>query len=67
VKFERADALRTYDEVSGKLNPRGQLPARAMPFFWQVAIMAGDAPEVWPETRFLDRRFIDSYDAWAPK
>jgi NitT/TauT family transport system substrate-binding protein len=67
VKFERADAVRTYDEVKERLNPRGVLPEKAMPFFWQVAILAGDAPDEWPESRYLDRRFIDSYDTWAPR
>ena len=58
---ERAyrDALAGFDE-------RGRLPAAAMPVFWETSIAAGEVSEAWAESRFLDRRFIDSFDDWAP-
>jgi hypothetical protein len=27
----------------------------------------GDVTEPWPESKFLDRRYIDTFDQWAPK
>jgi hypothetical protein len=45
---------------------RGRLPAAAMPIFWELAVEADEVGEAWPESRFLDRRFIDSFEAWAP-
>ena len=65
VKFTTEDAARTYDDVKDQLNERGQLPSQAMPFFWQVAELNGDTDAPWPEDRFLDRRFVDSFGQWA--
>jgi len=58
---ERAyrDAIAGYDE-------RGRLPAAAMPVFWETSIASGEVTEAWAESRFLHRRFIDSFDDWAP-
>ena len=67
VQFTPQDAARTYDDLKGKMNERGELPRSAMAAFWQTTILAGEAAEPWPEARYLDRRFIDSFDQWAPK
>lgn len=67
LKYERADAERAHEEGIAGLDERGRLPARAMPVFWEVARAAGDVTEPWPDSRFLDRRFIDSFAQWAPQ
>jgi len=67
LKFERAYAERAYLEVLPAFNERGGLPAGAMPAFWEITIASGEVTEPWPEARFLDRRFIDTFEEWAPK
>jgi len=46
---------------------RGALPTKFMPVFWDLAVQSGDVKEPWPESKLLDRRFIDTFDSWAPK
>jgi NitT/TauT family transport system substrate-binding protein len=67
AKLERPDAERTFDEVAGKMNERGELPRKALPFFWEIAVASGDAQEAWDEARYFDRRFVDSFAEWAPR
>jgi len=67
LKYERHYAELAYDEAIGGYDERGLLPTAAMPVFWEVAISNGELKERWEESRFLDRRFIDSFDEWAPK
>jgi NitT/TauT family transport system substrate-binding protein len=57
---------RAYREAMAGYDERGELPAAAMPVFWEVSIAAGEVPESWAESRFLERRFIDSFESWAP-
>ena len=38
-----------------------------MPVFWEIAVAAGEVTEPWPESRFFDRRFVDTFDEWAPR
>lgn len=67
LKYERQHAERAYDEVIVGFDERGRLPAAAMPVFWEIATAAGEVSEPWPEARFLDRRFVDTFEAWAPR
>ena len=67
LKYERLPAERAYDDIINGFDERGGLPATAMPLFWDIAVAAGEVTEPWPESRFLDRRFVDSFDEWAPK
>ena len=48
------------------LDERGRLPAAEMPGFWETSIAAGEVTEARAESKFLDRRLIDSFDDWAP-
>jgi ABC-type nitrate/sulfonate/bicarbonate transport system substrate-binding protein len=66
LKYTEANASRAYDEVITQFNERGELPAESMPVFWNLAQQSGDVTEPWPESRFLDRRYIDSFAQWAP-
>ena len=50
----------TYDE-------RGRLPERSMQVFWEILERNGDVKAPMPERALLDRRYIDSFGAWAPK
>ncbi len=67
LKFEQRHAERAYAEAMAGFDERGRLPVSAMPVFWKIALAAGDVRAPWPETRFLERRFIDTFDEWAPK
>lgn len=51
--------LPDYDE-------RGGLPERSMPTFWDITKSLGDVTSAWDESKFLDRRFINSFKTWAP-
>jgi NitT/TauT family transport system substrate-binding protein len=57
---------RAYRDAMAGFDERGRLPAAAMPAFWETSIAGGEVSEAWAESRFLDRRFIDSFDGWAP-
>ena len=67
LKYERAYAERAYDEVMPGFDERGALPTKSMPVFWDLAVQSGDVKEPWPESKLLDRRFIDTFASWAPK
>jgi ABC-type nitrate/sulfonate/bicarbonate transport system substrate-binding protein len=66
LKYAHEHAERAYDEIIGGLDERGNLPARGMALFWDVAIAAGEVDTPWPEARFLDRQFISTFENWAP-
>ncbi len=57
--------LRAYAEAMAGFDERGRFPVDVMPIFWEIAIATGDVKEPWPEPRYLDRRFIDTFDQWA--
>lgn len=66
VKFEPKYGKRAYDDTIEDLDERGRLPEAHMPIFWEIAKRTGDVTEPWPKEKFLDSRFIDSYDQWKP-
>jgi NitT/TauT family transport system substrate-binding protein len=65
-KFSRAHAERLYAEAFPTLDERGEPPPRAMTVFWRMLAASSEISEPWPEARFLDRRFIDTFAEWAP-
>ncbi|HEX6669879.1 MAG TPA: ABC transporter substrate-binding protein [Gemmatimonadales bacterium] len=67
LNYERAYAERAYDDAIGDFDERGLLPAEALPLFWQLGPATGQPSDPWPESRFLDRRVIDSLDGAAPR
>jgi ABC-type nitrate/sulfonate/bicarbonate transport system substrate-binding protein len=67
LKYERRYAERAYMEVLPGFDERGRLPAEAMHAFWEMAVASGEVTEPWPESRYLDRRFIDTFEEWAPR
>ena len=66
AKLERPEAERTFDEVAGKMNERGELPRKSLPYFWEIAVASGDVQEPWSEARYFDPRFVDSFAEWVP-
>jgi ABC-type nitrate/sulfonate/bicarbonate transport system substrate-binding protein len=66
LKYAPAWAVRAYDEAMPGFDERGGLPERWMPVFWKITIQEGYVSAPWPESKFLDRRFIDTYRTWAP-
>jgi NitT/TauT family transport system substrate-binding protein len=67
LKYTPALAVRSYDEVMPTYDERGRLPERSMAVFWKILVANGDVKAPLPESAFLDRRYIDSFNAWAPK
>ena len=67
LKYTEAYATRGYNEAILTIDERGHLPEKAMPVFWKLAVDNHDVPAPLPEAKFLDRRYIDSFNAWAPK
>jgi NitT/TauT family transport system substrate-binding protein len=60
-------AGRTYDDFINDIHEDGRMPtAKGMQAFWGMGIDAGTYTEAWPESRYLDRTFIDSYATWKP-
>jgi ABC-type nitrate/sulfonate/bicarbonate transport system substrate-binding protein len=66
VKFDPKYGRRTVDELIEDYDERGRLPEAHMPVFWEIAKRTGDVTEPWPKEKFLDGRFIDSFDQWKP-
>jgi hypothetical protein len=60
LRYARARAERAYREAIAAVDERGLLPQESMAAFWSVMSEAGEVTSPWPESRFLDRRFIDA-------
>jgi NitT/TauT family transport system substrate-binding protein len=67
LKYTGPEAEHAWDEAVAGFDERGRLPAAVMPLFWSIAVSAGEVTAPWPESRFLDRQLIDSFDRWAPR
>ena len=67
LKWSAADASRAYDEVIGGYNEKGTLPSAAsMATFWKIMVDGKFVSEPWPDAKYLDPRFINTFDQWAP-
>ena len=66
LKYDEVYAQHAYVEGMPWFDEHGHLPERSMPTFWRIAIQNGDVKEPWPEAKFLDRGYIDSFAKWAP-
>jgi NitT/TauT family transport system substrate-binding protein len=66
LKYTRPWAQRAYEEAIPGYDERGGLPEKWMQVFWKITIAEGYVTEPWPESKFLDRRYIDSFRKWAP-
>jgi NitT/TauT family transport system substrate-binding protein len=66
LKYAPAWAVRAYEEAMPGFDERGGLPERSMQVFWKITIQEGYVTAPWPESRFLDRRFINDFRSWAP-
>jgi len=67
IKMDPKYAGRTYDDFINDIYEDGRLPtAKGMNAFWQMGIDAGTYTEAWPESRYLDRTFMNSYGKWKP-
>lgn len=66
LKYQKQWAERAYDDVINDFNERGLLPEKYMPVFWQITQSIGDVKEPWPDSKLLDRHYIDTFKQWAP-
>jgi NitT/TauT family transport system substrate-binding protein len=67
LRYTPRQAERAYPDLLLGLNDRGGLPAESMMAFWEVAVASGEVDLPWPEARFFDRRFVESFETWAPR
>jgi len=66
LKYAPNWAVRAYEEAMPGFDEHGGFPEKWMPVFWKITIQEGYVTAPWPESRFFDRRFIDSFRIWAP-
>jgi ABC-type nitrate/sulfonate/bicarbonate transport system substrate-binding protein len=67
LKYTAPEAEHAWEEAVAGFDERGRLPVGIMPMFWSIAVSAGEVTAPWPESRFLDRQLIDTFDEWAPR
>jgi NitT/TauT family transport system substrate-binding protein len=66
LKFNQTDATRSVASALESMDETGNLPGPSMPTFWDVSIANGDVTQPWPESKFFDRQYVDSFARWAP-
>jgi NitT/TauT family transport system substrate-binding protein len=42
----------------------GRMAGKGMKIFWEIAVQAGDITEAWPESKWLDRSFLNTQNQW---
>lgn len=42
----------------------GRMAGKGMKIFWEIAVQAGDVTEAWPESKWLDRSFLNTQNRW---
>ncbi|WP_159593424.1 ABC transporter substrate-binding protein [Chelativorans xinjiangense] len=67
VGMEEDYAGRGYDDFIDKVYEDGRLPSEeGMQAFWEIGIESGEYEEAWPEERYFDPTFVDTYEEWKP-
>jgi len=67
LKLTETDAGRSIDENMKWYDERGRLPQdRYMKVFWTIESAANFVKSPLATSRFLDSKYIDTFDAWAP-
>jgi len=67
LKIKPDLAKATYDALMPTFDDRGRLPdPKNMAIFWGVEQRAGKVSGPWPNSKFLDDRFIKTFSSWAP-
>jgi ABC-type nitrate/sulfonate/bicarbonate transport system substrate-binding protein len=67
LKIKPDLAKATYDALMPTFDDRGRLPdPKNMARFWAVQQVAGKVTAPWPNSKFLDDRFIKTFSSWAP-
>lgn len=67
LKYTRPDADGAYESALADMDESGHLPQASMATFWAVTVENGDVDKPWPEAKYFDRRYVDSFKQWAPK
>ena len=66
LKITKAFAERAITLEAPYYDERGNLPDKAtMDVYWQIAETLGTVKSPWAESKFLDRRFMNSFKSWA--
>lgn len=65
LKFTEELASKTYDDSIEYSYADGQLPSqKGMESFWAMGVKTGQFKEVWPNDKWLDSTFLESYSEW---
>lgn len=66
LKISQAFAQKAVELELPYYDERGGMPEKSMPVFWDITKQLGDVKSAWPEDKYLDHRFINSFKTWAP-
>jgi ABC-type nitrate/sulfonate/bicarbonate transport system substrate-binding protein len=67
LKIKPDLAKATYDLLMPTFDDRGRLPTpKNMEIFWGVEQRAGKVSGPWPNSKFLDDRFLKTFASWEP-
>jgi NitT/TauT family transport system substrate-binding protein len=64
LKFKVEHCRRAIDEIQSEWHADGRLPGKGLKIFWEISIEAGDVKEAWPDSRWLDDRFLKTQGQW---
>jgi NitT/TauT family transport system substrate-binding protein len=64
LKFKIEHARKAIDDLKDGWYPDGRLPQDGMKVFWTIATQSGEVKEPWPNSKWLDDRFLKTQDQW---
>ena len=64
TKYKLEYCRKFIDEYKDYWFADGRMAGKGMKVFWEIAIQAGDVTEAWPESRWLDRSFLNTQKQW---
>lgn len=64
LKLKLEDCGPTIDYLADGWSPDGRLAREGMKVFWEITVDLGDAKAPWPESKWLDDRFLKTQDQW---
>jgi NitT/TauT family transport system substrate-binding protein len=64
LKFKLEHCRKTIGDIKGEWHSDGRQPQKGMKIFWEIAVQAGEVKEPWPDSKWLDDRFIKSQEQW---
>ena len=67
IKMDKKYLERTYNDFADFIFEDGRLPSKeGMDVFFKMGIMSGTFKEKWPQEKYFDSTYVDSYNQWKP-